>query len=228
MRHVIAALLLCVVTSQVQARTPQLDDLMTPDEIAEEIGAPRTEATTINPDEIALKDGINIFREYALVIRVNKSAYGPGAQTMTVYEMGYPVATYLVSTGREQYERAKSGRWYWTTTPPGTFTPYSLIRNHYSNTWEAHMEYAAFFNGGIAIHATTPDHYKELGRRASGGCVRLHKDHAKIIYEKIQSQKRAMVPLFNNNGRVARDVNGNPIRVMGYNTLIIVEEQQFK
>ncbi|MDG0815695.1 L,D-transpeptidase [Bdellovibrio svalbardensis] len=206
--------------------SPQLDDLMTPDELAAEVGAPRTEMNrpVISPEAIAANDGIDVFREYAIVIEVNKAAFGYGAQQMTVSENGVTTAVWPVSTGREQYERAKSGRWYWTVTPAGTFSPYQLIRDHYSQTWEAHMEYAAFFNGGIAIHATTPDHYKQLGTRASGGCVRLHKDNAKIIYGKILAQGQRLVPLFNMNGRVARDVNGNPIRVMGWNTLIIVRD----
>ncbi len=230
MKQLMLTLLLSVAGSIVYAGTPyvgtpQLDDLMTPDELAQEIGAPRTEMNrpVINPETIAAQDGIDVFREYAIVITVNKSARGPGAQQMTVVENGIQTAVWPVSTGREQYERAKSGRWYWTTTPAGTFSPYSLIRDHYSHTWKAHMEYAAFFNGGIAIHATTPDHYRQLGKRASGGCVRLYKPNAQIIYEKIKAQGRALVPLFNRDGRVARDVNGNPIHVMGWNTLIIVE-----
>ena len=38
------------------------------------------------------------------------------------------------------------------------------------------MHYAVFYipGSGIALHATTPSHYGELGKRASGGCVRLH------------------------------------------------------
>ncbi|WP_413560174.1 L,D-transpeptidase [Bdellovibrio sp. HCB209] len=214
-------------TPSPQISNEQLDDLMSPDEIANEIGAPRTEmrAAVINPEIIAAQDGIDVYREYAIVLRINKAAAGPTAQQMQVMENGFPIAVWPVSTGREQYEKAKSGRWYWTRTPVGTFSPYKLVRNHYSYTWKANMEYAMFFNGGVAVHATTPDHYKELGKRASGGCVRVHKDNAKIIWDKVIAQPQRLVPLFNENGRVARDVNGNPIRVMGWNTLIIVENK---
>lgn len=230
MKALILSFLLVVATANSHAEAlrksiPQLDDLMTPDEIAQELGPPRTEINrpVISVETIAALDGIDVFKEYAIVIRVNKSEMGVGAQQMAVFENGVQTAYWPVSTGREQYEQAKSGRWYWTVTPAGTFSPYQLIRDHYSQTWKAHMEYAAFFNGGIAIHATTPDHYKQLGHRASGGCVRLQKNNAQVIYEKIQAQGKSLVPLFDLNGRVARDVNGHPIRVMGWNTLIIVE-----
>ncbi|WP_413577428.1 L,D-transpeptidase [Bdellovibrio sp. HCB290] len=204
-----------------------LDDLMTTEEIANEIGAPRTEmrAAVIDPEIIASQDGIDVYREYAIVLRINKAPIGPTAQQMQVMENGVLIANWLVSTGREKYEQAKSGRWYWTVTPTGTYSPYKLVLKHYSYTWKAHMEFAMFFNGGVAVHATTPDHYKELGTRASGGCVRLHRDNALIIWNKVTAQPKKLVPLFNENGRVARDVNGNPIRVMGWNTLIIVENK---
>ncbi|MGE5085244.1 MAG: L,D-transpeptidase [Bacillota bacterium] len=228
MKRLMLSLLLLVSVSTVNAKSaPALDDLMTPDELAQEIEAPRTEmhVPVINAEAIAAYDGIDIYREYAIVLRINKAARGPGAQHMIVMENGVQTYDWLVSTGREKYEQAKSGRWYYTATPVGTFSPYALIRDHYSQTWKAHMEYAAFFNGGVAVHATTPDHYKQLGTRASGGCVRLHKDNAKLIYEKIQAQGQGLVPLFTTSGRVARDVNGRPIRVMGWNTLIIVENK---
>ena len=228
MKRLILSLLLLVSVSTVNAKSnPALDDLMTPDELAQEVGAPRTEmrAPVVNAEAIAAHDGIDIYREYAIVLRINKAARGLGAQHMIVMENGVQTYDWLVSTGREQYEKAKSGRWYHTVTPVGTFSPYSLVRDHYSQTWKAHMEYAAFFNGGVAVHATTPDHYKQLGTRASGGCVRLHKDNAKLIYEKMQAQGQGLVPLFTASGRVARDVNGNPIRIMGWNTLIIVENK---
>ncbi|MFM6929707.1 MAG: L,D-transpeptidase [Bdellovibrio sp.] len=229
MKSLILFLLLFVSVSSVKAapQNPALDDLMTSDELAQEVGGPRTEmkVPVVSAEAIAAYDGIDIYREYAIVLRINKAPLGPTAQHMIVMENGMQTYDWLVSTGREQYEKAKSGRWYHTVTPVGTFSPYTLIRDHYSQTWKAHMEYAVFFNGGVAVHATTPDHYKQLGTRASGGCVRLHKDNAQLIYEKIQAQGKGLVPLFAPSGRVARDVNGRPIRVMGWNTLIIVENK---
>lgn len=229
MKSLILSLLLFVSVSSAKTvpQSTALDDVMTPDELAQEVGAPRTEMNVpvVSAEAIAAYDGIDIYREYAIVLTINKAAKGPTAQHMIVMENGVQTYDWLVSTGREQYEKAKSFRWYHTVTPVGTFAPYALIRDHYSQTWKAHMEYAAFFRGGVAVHATTPDHYKQLGTRASGGCVRLHKDNAKLIYEKIQAQGQGLVPLFTTSGRVARDVNGRPIRVMGWKTLIIVENK---
>lgn len=211
------------------SKTPALDDLMTPQEISQELGHSLSGspmwAGVVDPEVIAAKDGIDVYREYPIVLKINKAAKGRGAQQMQVIENGNLIATWPVSTGREQKEKAKSGRWYQTTTPTGTFSPYNLVRDHYSNTWKAHMEYAIFYIGGIAVHATTPDHYSELGQRASGGCVRIHKDNAKLLWSKVNSYPQKLVPLFNKAGRVARDKNGNPIRAVGWGTLIIVENK---
>ncbi|UYL08887.1 L,D-transpeptidase [Bdellovibrio sp. SKB1291214] len=205
-----------------------LDDLMTPQEISQELGFSLRDpmwAGVVDPEVIAAKDGIDVYREYPIVLKINKAAKGRGAQQMQVIENGKLIATWPVSTGREQHEKAKSGRWYQTTTPTGTFSPYRLVRDHYSNTWKAQMEFAVFFIGGIAVHATTPDHYSELGQRASGGCVRIHRDNAKLLWSKINSYPEKLVPLFNKKGRVSRDKNGNPIRAIGWGTLIIVENK---
>lgn len=120
-----------------------------------------------------------------LVIAVNKATKGPNAQTLTIYENGEEVFKEKISTGREKQEKAKSGRVYLSTTPKGFFRPTKIYRDYMSYTWKAAMPNAVFFIGGIALHATTPSHYKELGTRASGGCVRLKLEHSKMIREKI-------------------------------------------
>lgn len=192
---------------------------------AEETGFPRTE----NPqniismmDQLAL-EGLDVTREFPIVVVANKSAYGYGAQTMRVIENGYQTYSWKISTGREQWETSKSGRQYFTTTPPGWFYPYRLVRNHYSETWQTNMEFSVFFNGGVAVHATTPGYYSQLGRRASGGCVRLHRDHAQYLYGRIVQEGKGLVPVIRPNGSVARDYRGNIIRAVKYRTLIVVE-----
>jgi lipoprotein-anchoring transpeptidase ErfK/SrfK len=42
------------------------------------------------------------------------------------------------------------------------------------------MPYSIFFNGNYAVHGT--DQVKRLGSPASAGCIRLHPDNAKILY----------------------------------------------
>lgn len=204
-----------------------LDDLMTPEEISEEAGFPRTEYpdSVLSLEDVHDTQAFNIFQEYPIVVLVNKKAYGYGAQRAQVYEYGVLTNEWKVSTGRERWEVSRSGRYYFTTTPVGYFYPYSLIRDHWSQTWEALMEYSIFFNGGIALHATTPSHYRQLGSRASGGCVRLHKDNAKYLFERVKQEGRGLVPVINRNGQVARDRRGNVIRAVKWKTLVVVEEK---
>ncbi|CAE80781.1 L,D-transpeptidase [Bdellovibrio bacteriovorus] len=214
-----------VLSVNAMAEPEPLDDLMTPDEIAAEAGFPRTE---MNTDVLSLRDfdsieSLNVTREFPIVLVANKNAYGYEAQTMRVIQNGSHTHTWKISTGREQWETSKSGRQYFTTTPPGWFYPYSIVRNHYSQTWQTNMEFSVFFNGGIALHAANSAHNYQLGRRASGGCVRLHRDNAKYIYERIVQEGKGLVPVIRPNGSVARDWRGNVIRAVKYRTLIVVE-----
>lgn len=230
MKTIVLSLILLTfinVNAKAELVSESLDDLMTPDEIAAEAGFPRTEY----PDAvISVKDSfnsqaVNIMQEYPLVVIVNKSAYGYGAQRAQLFERGVLTNEWSVSTGRERWEISKSGKFYLTTTPVGYFYPYTLIKDHWSQTWEALMEYSVFFNGGIALHATTPSHYGQLGGRASGGCVRLHRDNAQYLFERVKQEGRGLVPVINRNGRVSRDRYGRVIRAIKWKTLVVVEER---
>ncbi|MGZ3774282.1 MAG: L,D-transpeptidase [Pseudobdellovibrionaceae bacterium] len=203
-----------------------LDDLLTPDEIATELGFPRTERSdhALSIEEIFKTQAVDVTREYPLVVIVNKKAFGYGAQRAQVYENGVLTNEWKVSTGREQWETSKSGKYYFTTTPVGYFHPHSLLRYYWSDTWDALMEFSVFFNGGIAIHATTPNHYRQLGSRASGGCVRLNKENAQNLYEKVQQLGKGLVPVINRYGQVKRDRKGHLVRTVNWRTLIVVEE----
>lgn len=119
-----------------------------------------------------------------LTIIVNKAEFGtsPTAQQMNVYLDGALVYTFPVSTGRERPEHSKSGKDYFSSTPVGDFRIQWRAKNWFSQTWLAPMPYAQFFNGGVAIHATVPSHYKALGHRDSGGCVRLKLENAEIMW----------------------------------------------
>jgi lipoprotein-anchoring transpeptidase ErfK/SrfK len=221
MAHLLLSVLLLVGTNSF-ASNPELDDLMTPDELARELDilqptdlTPQVEP--FSPKQIYDTYGVNVYSEFPVVIIVSK-----GSQTATVYHHGHQANHFLISTGREQYERAKSGRWYFTTTPTGWFAPQSYIRRYWSGTWDALMEYAIFFNGGVALHATTPDHYKDLGRRASGGCVRMTKPNAIWFWDLSLSNKTANVPHFTRGGQILRNSDGSVKRHLGSGTLVIV------
>ncbi|MNT31399.1 L,D-transpeptidase catalytic domain [compost metagenome] len=183
--------------------------------------APMEENVLMLSQEVFAVEGFDVYQEFPVVIRISKAV---NVQQMWVWQDGVLTNQFAVSTGREQWETAKSGRYYFTGTPVGWFKPKALIRKHWSETWEANMEFAVFFNGGVAMHATTPDHYKELGRRASGGCVRLHKTNAEFIFNLVSSEGKGLVPIVNRKGQVSRDSKGNIIRRIGWNTVIIVED----
>lgn len=139
------------------------------------------------------KEGVlEAARRHRLVIAVNKAAKGPEAQTLTMFENGIEIFKEKISTGRERQEKAKSGRVYISTTPKGYFRPTKMYRDYLSYTWNAPMPNAVFFIGGIAIHATTKSHYKELGTRASGGCVRTILETSKMIREKVMETGRGV------------------------------------
>jgi lipoprotein-anchoring transpeptidase ErfK/SrfK len=98
------------------------------------------------------------------------------SQTMKVYHEGRLLYTWPVST-------AKAGK----ITPSGTFEPEFLSKNHRSRRYNnAPMPYAIFYDGNYAIHGT--DQIKRLGKPASHGCVRLHPDNAKILFQMVKAE----------------------------------------
>jgi lipoprotein-anchoring transpeptidase ErfK/SrfK len=46
------------------------------------------------------------------------------------------------------------------------------------------MPHSIFFNKGIAIHGT--EEIKRLGRPASHGCIRLHPENARALYQLVK------------------------------------------
>jgi len=84
-----------------------------------------------------------------------------------------------VSTGRAGYP-----------TPTGSFRPFFLSRHHRSSLYDdAPMPWSVFFNGNIAIHGTYET--RNLGRRASHGCVRLHPKHAEFFFRQVREVGKA-------------------------------------
>lgn len=97
------------------------------------------------------------------------------SQTMTVIKNGQVAYRWPVST-------ARSGKW----TPRGTWTAKWLSRHHKSSLYNnAPMPYSIFFSGNYAIHGT--NQISRLGRPASAGCVRLHPEHAAVLFNMTRS-----------------------------------------
>ncbi len=84
------------------------------------------------------------------------------------------------------------------------------------------LKWTIFFRGGVAIHATTLDHYDELGSRASGGCVRMREEQSKEFYDLVVAAGTARVPVINRDGEVAVDSRGREMSALAHDTLIVV------
>jgi lipoprotein-anchoring transpeptidase ErfK/SrfK len=123
----------------------------------------------------ALLLGLMLLPSMALADRV-VARVSISSQTMKVYHEGRLLFTWPVST-------AKAGK----ITPAGIFEPEFLSRNHRSKRYNnAPMPFAIFYDGHYAIHGT--DQIKYLGAPASRGCVRLHPDNAKILFQMVKAE----------------------------------------
>jgi hypothetical protein len=178
------------------------------------------------------------------VLYVSKAPSGPLAQHMFVLEKDrygefQAVEKFAVSTGREKKER------YFTGTPVGVFQldRTRMFPMHHSKTWDnAPMPYAMFLDvsyrsraTGIALHAAYGKAgARALGRRASGGCVRLPPQQAKFLFQEIrQGRHDGMVPEFvfnsalgvtSNTGAIARDSTGRARLKRGITILLVIED----
>jgi len=93
-----------------------------------------------------------------------------------------------VSTGRRGYD-----------TPVGKFRPVRLEKDWHSRKYDwAPMPHSIFFYRGYAMHGTTEE--RNLGRRASHGCVRLSRENAATLYALVQARGRANARIVVVNG----------------------------
>src|SRR6185437_10268707 len=125
-----------------------------------------------------------LYPYFDVYLYVSKAASGS-----LVFEQSFPV-----STARELHER------YFTDTPDGLFEldPDRFETMHYSHTWHgAAMPWAMFLNAtihgrqtGVALHSSGEAHAALLGRRASGGCVRLPPQKAHELFERFRAEER--------------------------------------
>ena len=170
---------------------------MKAEDLEEVMDFERSEYVSTIPSQEDIENVIKSHRQVLVINKGNKSSTNPLGQTLTVYQNGviHPLSyttlnsheTFTkdsvdISTGREKEEIAESGRSYFSSTPKGFFRPQRVYENYYSVTWEADMPNAVFMcqnfarECGIAVHATSKSHYAELGKKASGGCIRTRLD----------------------------------------------------
>jgi lipoprotein-anchoring transpeptidase ErfK/SrfK len=159
-----------------------LEDVLTTDEIAADVPAPQAKLYKSDFWKGSKPDP-------RLQIVVDKAERGTSidAQTLEAYVDGALVFKFKVSTGAEKPIITTSGKPSNRITPAGKFSIDWRDIDHVSSVWtDASMPFAQFFYKGIAIHATTPNHYRALGRRDSGGCVRLHPTNAALMWELVK------------------------------------------
>ena len=107
-----------------------------------------------------------------VLVTIDKSS-----QQMTVAVDGKERWAWPVSTGRGGY-----------ATPSGSFTPFRLEKDHFSEEWdEAPMPHSIFFTTkGHAIHGTFDK--RRLGSPASHGCVRLAPENAAKLFALVKDR----------------------------------------
>lgn len=110
-----------------------------------------------------------------LLIQIDKSG-----QRLTVTVNGEQLYEWPVSTGGEGYD-----------TPSGTFKPFRMEIDHYSDEYDqAPMPYSVFFTQtGIAVHGTYE--VRNLGHAVSHGCVRLSVKNAATLWRLVKQEKMA-------------------------------------
>jgi hypothetical protein len=119
-----------------------------------------------------------------VVVAINKSA-----QRMAVFVDGAQKYVWSVSTG------VGGG------PHNGSYRPQRLERSWYSRKYNrAPMPYSIFFDGNYAIHGTI--HVRNLGRRASKGCVRLHPSNAAVLFDLVRRTGMARTRIMVSNADV--------------------------
>jgi len=186
-----------------------------------------------------------MLKHFNVVLLVNKGTKGEFAQTLSVLR---PSArgcegcvwtasdVWDVSTGRERHETRD-----FTTTPEGIYQldQRRFYREYQSRLWEgASMPFAMFWryteNGqqtGWALHAAGSSKAKRrLGRRDSGGCVRLHPDNARELFEELLNKHQGEVPRFDwgsREGDLVHEDDGSLALTHGIKALLVIEDGTF-
>ena len=108
-----------------------------------------------------------------IVITVDKTAQRLSVEVDGAHRYDWPVST---------------ARWG-HRTPNGSYRPERLARKWFSRKYDwSPMPWSIFFDEGYAIHGSYE--ISHLGRPASHGCIRLHPNNAKILFELVQQHTK--------------------------------------
>jgi hypothetical protein len=183
---------------------------------------------------------------FGLFLYVSKADTGPWSQRLYVFrkDAGGNLAmlyNWPASTGREKDEIAPNGTHQPSVTPQGYYQldPKRMYKTHFSGQWHEPMPYAMFFNWeskglqtGLAIHGASGLELKQLGTRASAGCIRIAPENAALLFKLIRDQYHGLAPRFaydrrtatmSNDGVMMHDAAGNLQLAEGYKVLVFVE-----
>jgi lipoprotein-anchoring transpeptidase ErfK/SrfK len=217
--------------------------------------APATSAlahASLSPAELVrvsmrLKENLTreMLENFSLFLYVSKAENGPWAQRLYVFRKDADGLTMLynwpASTGRELDEIAADGTRQPSITPQGYYQldPHRMYRSHFSGQWHEPMPNAMFFNWehnglqtGLAIHGATGLEIRQLGTRASAGCIRIAPENAVQLFNLIRTEYKGLAPRFaygrrtatmSNQGLMMHDTAGNLQMAEGYRVLVFVE-----
>ncbi len=160
-----------------------------------------------------------------VVVIVNRAPHGTAAdaQTMRVYQNGELVKESKISTGLVGH-----------ATPVGYFRPaytnhMRIYRNYYSATYDgAPMTWAVFFNGGVALHSTPVSNYKNLGKRASHGCVRMTMEDAEFVNALVRDTGTLNPPMVKWQHDKFRGKLNNERMMNSVDTVIVIKDERTK
>lgn len=214
---------------------------------------PSAARPTLAPGELVrvtlrLKDSLTreMLDNFGLFLYVSKADVGPWSQRLYVFkkDTGGNLAmlyNWPASTGREKDEMAPNGTHQPSFTPQGYYQldPKRMFKNHFSGQWHEPMPYAMFFNWenkglqtGLAIHGASGLELKQLGTRASAGCIRIAPENAALLFKLIKDEYKGLAPRFaydrrtasmSNQGVMMHDPAGNLKMADGYKVLVFIE-----
>ena len=172
----IARIVLLIVMSFMISRYSEVEEITTPDR-AERIAAFRSR---ILNDNTALEKLHKLKIDLAYLASLKWKIYpneckeiiliSSSHQRLVKFVDGLPKDIYICSTKAKRFGCEHFG----------FFSVMSHEINHFSKLYHVNMPYALHFDGDIFIHATKK--VRQLGRRASHGCIRLAKNNARKLY----------------------------------------------
>ena len=104
-------------------------------------------------------------------------------QLLFLYIEGELKDSFPVSTGIKKYRTPNM-----SVHPKGPMLIKYTSRKFPGGNYKGlgNMPYAIFIKGGYAVHGTTPGNFSKLGSVASHGCIRLHPDNARVLFELVK------------------------------------------